>query len=514
MQCLCGLAASGGKPEFTKPLDSYGEGTIAVSDQEKSLFFQYIVEPSAEAGVDAASKLEANFARVVQDITNTGSTNIDGKVLTQQTLQRVDPNQISCVNAMVSAACCRLRGKQTSGPSTREDALVWAAAARFLSSRVQGSPEEMPGRQADMSSASAAALRMVLAQIEAASLLTSNRDTVIRDITNPGPCGVKGGQLSQPGMKRVDPKHQAAVGEMVKEVCGRLLGKSPQMEGVNSLSDPSAREKVLVWADAARFFGSRIQGSWDQCQGRKPDMSMGAATALRTMLGRLEAAHLLMSNSERVVQDIVNPGPNNIDGKTLTQVNLMRVEGRHKAAVNEMVKAVGRRLLGQEVSGPSAKDEALVWAQAAAFLSGRIQGSQEQMPGRAPDMSMNAALAMQKVLGQIEAANKLMSNRQKVVQDITNPGPSAVNGGMITQTNLKRLSRQHQASVDAMVGEVCGRLLGKKSESSVDAKVWGDAAVFLHQRIQAASGECPVRKPDMSVTAATALRTVLAQITK
>jgi len=36
------------------------------------------------------------------------------------------------------------------------------------------------------------------------------------------------------------------------------------------------------------------------------------------------------------------------------------------------------------------------------------------MPGRAADMSLHAALAMQKVLAQLEAASKLMSNREKV----------------------------------------------------------------------------------------------------
>jgi len=161
----------------------------------------------------------------------------------------------------------------------------------------------------------------------------------------------------------------------------------------------------------------------------------------------------------------------------------------------------------------SAQRSALVLAQAATYLSGRIQAS--DMLGRAPDMRPNAALAMQKVLGQIEASNKLMSNREKVVQDITNPGPSAVNGGHLTQTGLKRVDRKHQASVDAMVREVCGRLLGKKvSEPSTsgEAQVWADAARFFHNRIQATLGECEGRKPDMSVVAATAMRTVLAQI--
>merc|ERR1719156_87689 len=97
----------------------------------------------------------------------------------------------------------------------------------------------------------------------------------------------------------------------------------------------------------------------------------------------------------------------------------------------------------------------------ATFLSGRIQKADYEMPGRAADMSLHAALAMQKVLAQIEAASKLMSNREKVVKDICNQGSTAVNGGQVTQTALKRLQPGQQASVNAMVREVEGCLLGK-----------------------------------------------------
>merc|ERR1711985_89253 len=143
---------------------------------------------------------------------------------------------------------------------------------------------------------------------------------------------------------------------------------------------------------------------------------------------------------------------------------------------------------GQEVSGPSTPEQALVWVQAATFLSGRIQSSHNQMPGRAPDMSLRAGTAMQKVLAQIEGASKLMSNREKVVKDICNQGSTAVNGGQITQTDLKRLQPGQQSSVDAMVSEVCSRLLGKKA-SQPGPSEWAGAAEYLHHRIQAASKE-------------------------
>merc|ERR1719324_560871 len=238
-----------------------------------------------------------------------------------------------------------------------------------------------------------------------------------------------------------------------------------------------AKQQALVWADAASFFASRIQGPSDECdfphENRKADMSNAAATALRTTLGRMEAAHRLACNYEMVVNDITNPGPNGLKGKPLTQLNLTRVDPKHKASVEEMVKAVCSRLLSQEVSVNLSPEKALVWIQAATVLSGRIQKSHTDMPGRAPDMSFAAAIALQKVLAQIEAASKLMSNKEKVVKDICNQGSTAVNGGSVTQTDLKRLQPGQQSSVDAMVGEVCSRLLGKNATATRPAIIGG-----------------------------------------
>jgi len=490
-------------------------GKIEVSDPDTGTTFLYFVPDSEKAKVEAACKLEENFARVLQDITNPEPTNIDGEVLTQPQLKRVDPKHVKSVEAMLKAVCSRLRGEAAPFAPSKDNAQAWEQAAKFLGARVQGSKEEMPGRDPDMSLAAATAMKTVLGHIEVASKLTWNRETIVKDIVNQGPRGVKGGQLSQTHLKRLDPKHAAAVDAMLREVCDRLLGNSSKMASVKALSEPEAKEEVLAWADAASFFNSRIQGPSDECefphQYRKADMSTAAAQALSTTLGRLEAAHRLASNCTRVVQDITNPGPKNIDGKTLTQKNLKRVDPKHKESVEEMVKAVCSRLLGQEVSGPSTEAEALVWVEAATFLSGRIQGSIEEMPGRAPDMSLRAAVAMQKVLGQIEAASKLMSNQEKVVKDICNPGSTAINGGNVTQTDLERLPSGKQSSVDAMVREVCGRLLGKTPGPS-EGEVWADAAKYLHLRIQASSKEMPGRKRDMSTAAATAMRTTLAQI--
>merc|ERR1719333_648726 len=98
-----------------------------------------------------------------------------------------------------------------------------------------------------------------------------------------------------------------------------------------------------------------------------------------------------MANREKVVKDITNPGPNGLNGGPLTQLDLKRVEPENAASVDKMLAAVCGRLLGKAVSGPSTPEEAMVWAKAAMFESGRIQGSADAMPGRAPDMSSNAA---------------------------------------------------------------------------------------------------------------------------
>merc|ERR1712187_634077 len=184
--------------------------------------------------------------------------------------------------------------------------------------------------------------------------------------------------------------------------------------------------------------------------------------------------------------DITHPGPNGVNGGKLTKLKLKRVDSQDQASVDKMLTAVCGRLLGKGISGPSTTEEALAWAQAATFLSGRIQ-----------------------------ASSKLMSNCDKVVLDITNPGPSGVDGGQLTQRDLKRVDRKHQTVVDAMVKEMCGRLLGKKNAgaSPERAQVWADAATFLNGRIQQSAGACPGRAADMSQDAATAMRTVLAQIT-
>jgi len=457
------------------------------------------------AGVDAAAKLMGNFDRVVQDICNSGKEAIGGGTLTQRSLTRVDPGDAESVQKMLSAVCGRLLGRGTPGPSGPEEAGVWMTAANFLARRIQ-LPGQCPGRKADMSEAQADALRTVLAQTEAACKLINNHDVVVKDITNPGPLGVKGGKLSQSSLRRLDRQHSEKVGAMLRELSSRLLGNNIELPAVSDMS---------IWIDAAAFFGSRIQGSKEECPRRDADMSIRAARALRTAVGQLEAACKLISNREKVVLDLVNPGPNNIEGKNLTQTGLKRVDSKHKAVVEDMVKALGSRLLGQGVASPLQPEEGLVWLEAATFLADRVQGTQAAMPYRDPDMSANAAKAFKGVLAEFEAVGKLTSNRETVVRDITNPGPVGVNGGTLSQKSVKRVALVHFASVDAMVGELSNRILGRKvyaPSSSGEAGVWAEAAAFFNSRIQDSAGAFPGREADMGQAAAAVLAKNLASI--
>jgi hypothetical protein len=535
-------------------------------------------EASGPINHEAAQKLMANRDKVVMDITNPDAKqNIDGLALTQTELVRVNIKYQVVVDAMVSELCCRLQGNGgMCNPSSLEEWNVWAATARYLAGRVQGTPEQMKGRTPDMSSDAAEALRGQCALIvvqsekvskagqEAAKLLEGNRARVVQDICNAGPANIDGKSLSQPHLARLDARARDTVDAMVRAVCASLQGGA-------ALTLPSKEDERRVWAGAARFLSKRVQGSPQEMIGRAPDMSPGAATALRMVLeqisqseaddmlvmakaagffgsriqepdtslpgdcdprgadltslaalqlrgklGRMEASYKLTSNRQRVIQDIVNHTPMTIDGTSpVTQSDLERVDPAHQGTVDAMVKSLECLLLGQAVPGPSTEAEAQVWVQAAVYLSKRIQDDETPMRSRASDMSTNGATAMRQVLGQLEACGKLMSNHNMVVQDITNGKGAGVFGGSLTQLNLKRLGPYHEATVSNMVREVCSRLLGKKVHeptSAGETQVWADAAVFLTHRIQSSTGQCRGRAPDMSECAALTLRSVLKEI--
>lgn len=450
---------------------------------------------SQQAAFNAARKLSANFMRVVRDTCNPGPNAIGGGNITQG-LARVDPSEDAVVRAMLSAVCCRLLGKECAPPS-KSDAAVWFKAARFVGNRIQSSAGECPGRDPDMTPAEATEMRNVLGQIEAASKLTFNFETVVKDITNNTTSGVYEDDKSQPDLARVDPRNKALVEAMLRDVCARLCGKPSTL--------PKEGEQA-VWADAACFFGQRVQSPDTMlvdCKNtdRPADMSLAAAQQLRAVLAKMEASIRLHSNKAAVCADITNANP-------ISQKGLQRVAPQQKAAVDKMLQALVAQLLDQSVNTePSSPSEGKVWADAATYLSARIQSSSEECPGRPADMSPAAGMMMRRVLAQFEAFGKLYSNKQTVVQDIINPSPQ-------TQPELKRVESKYKAAVESMVDEVCARLIGKRNKEPEPgvAQVWTDAATYLHGRIQSSARQCPGRAPDMSRDAAMAMRKVLARI--
>merc|ERR1712048_1553953 len=223
------------------------------------------------AGMEASIRLHYNKEAVCADITNANPK-------TQKDLQRVAPEKKVAVDKMLQAVVAKLMDQNITKPSTPDEAKVWADSAAYLAARIQSSASDCPGRDADMSPGAAAAMRGVLAQIEAFGKLYSNRQNVVQDIINPSP-------QTQPDLKRVQSTHkicervlEAAVESMVDEVCERLIGTRKKQ--------PDNKE-VGVWLEAAAYLHGRIQFSKDQCPGRAPDMSLGATTAMKKVLSQI-----------------------------------------------------------------------------------------------------------------------------------------------------------------------------------------------------------------------------------
>jgi bacteriorhodopsin len=104
---------------------------------------------------------------------------------------------------------------------------------------------------------------------------------------------------------------------------------------------------------------------------------------------RVEAALKLISNYERVVADATNPSP-------ITQSQLQRVSLDCAEYVEQLLREVARNLIGlpalERAQSGNAK-QAQAWQGCAAYFSERTQATGQQCPGRAADMSQEAAQA-------------------------------------------------------------------------------------------------------------------------
>ena len=133
------------------------------------------------------------------------------------------------------------------------------------------------------------------------------------------------------------------------------------------------------------------------------------AAAGHAHAAREAAARKLIGNHENVLRDVCNPSSAlNIEGKALTQRELQRVDVGSAMYADAALWEVARRLLGKRpgldgharVDGRNAA-ECDAWAAAARYLDGRIQSTDDEKPGRTPDLPPAAAAAMRAVLAEV-----------------------------------------------------------------------------------------------------------------
>ena len=272
---------------------------------------------SPDARGEAAAKLIGNHARLLQDVCNPSTTNnIDNIPLTQLELLRVPTNLAHHVDEGLREVARRLLGRGAGEPMHTSPAAVEAraACARYLDCRIQGHPEQKPGRTPDMSAMAAAAMKAVLIEVgstpweplhimfsekiapkamgaagnhskearaEAASKLIGNHFKLLQDVCNPlsttNVDQIEFG-LTQLELIRVDATLAAHVDEGLREVFCRLWGRTNV-----SVLNPSPAAVEARFA-CARYLDFRIQSTKEQRPGRKPDMSAEAAAAMKAVL--------------------------------------------------------------------------------------------------------------------------------------------------------------------------------------------------------------------------------------
>ena len=127
------------------------------------------------------------------------------------------------------------------------------------------------------SAGGAAASHDAPAREEAARKLISNHVHVLKDVTHTAPC-------TQTDLVRVDIALAPLVDQALREVARRLLGQRPGSDQLEETLDGTNSEQVSAWRGMAAFLEGRIQAMTAQHPGRQPDMSEGAAAAMRAVL--------------------------------------------------------------------------------------------------------------------------------------------------------------------------------------------------------------------------------------
>ena len=292
---------------------------------------------------EAARKLIDNHERVLADVTNPSrSTNIDGKLLTQCQLKRVQPQHSKFADQAMREVTRRLLGCSTASkvlvetvdPTNQVQVRIWSQTAEFLIERIHSTAKEKPGRTPDMSPEAATAMRAVLTEVgsmalsttiaattphwamlhkaletggsmpseaggvagshnhasreEAARRLITNHENVLKDVTNPSKyTNIDGKELTQLELQRVDPNCAVYADEALREVVRRLLGRRAGLQNLEVRMDPSNTAQAITWGGVASYLDGRIQAKPEQKPGRTPDMSPAAAAAMRAVLAEV-----------------------------------------------------------------------------------------------------------------------------------------------------------------------------------------------------------------------------------
>jgi len=212
-----------------------------------------------------------------------------------------------------------------------------------------------------------------------------------------------------------------------------------------------------AWVSMAKVMDARLQTSQDQCPGRKADMSNAAGNALRDVLKEVcgeQFPSRIAPFSSGMMSKPTNVGP------------------------------------------PTCKSD---WS-----------ALERALNNYNPGLAINAA-AKHSQEARFEAARKLITNRQAVLNDVCNPARR-------TMHNIHEVVPVHLAgTVESGMKETARRLLGapggvSRPDSATEQEAWVGMAKVISSRLQTSQQQCPNRAADMSEEAGQALVDVLKEV--
>ena len=327
-------------------------------------------------------------------------------------------------------------------PTNGAQAATWIATAEFLSARIHSSTQEMentPGfeyRKPDMSEEAGAAVKAVLAELtleqqnfrwsllkgqlgtegsnepnslgaaayhnyqarnEAAHKLMSNHLKVIADI-----CRADGPPPTQKGLVRL-PRKEHQVDACIYEVTRRLSGGRPDPR--DRLLTTKSAAQAGTWVATCEYLSARIHSSAEEVantrgfEQRKPDMSPGAAAAMKAVLAEVAAdpadeeareANGSFQNKESTTPSKSSTAPPELQPELMDGFNLSKYQSMKHPSMNDLSKIDGA--LDRSYAQPQAQPQAPHYSH-----PGNHPGSGESTPtGRSSEYSVSARTSEQR----------------------------------------------------------------------------------------------------------------------